>query len=96
MRRYRSRIVTRSEYKKLLRLREIKYMLQGGKCFWCWEDCFKDVPDAHPQKLTAEHIRAIRHGGLTTFWNVVAACFKCNNTKSDKENPQSPNFIGVI
>jgi len=39
--------------------------------------------------LTIDHVLPRSHGGLTTFENTVAACFKCNNRKGSKLNQQA-------
>jgi len=39
----------------------------------------------HSDQLSIDHIKPRSKGGLSTFENCVAACFTCNNKKSDHE-----------
>jgi hypothetical protein len=64
-------------------LRDRAFLHQGGLCFWCGERMRTDVDQAHPRRLTGDHITPISAGGETTSWNIVAACFECNQKRAD-------------
>lgn len=59
-------------------LRADAYRKQNGKCHWCG----KHVPKGEE---TADHLEELSRGGLTTRDNIVMACQKCNNDRSNKQ-----------
>jgi 5-methylcytosine-specific restriction endonuclease McrA len=48
----------------------------GNRCQYCGHV----LP---PRELTLDHVRPKSRGGASTWENLVAACFPCNNRKSD-------------
>ena len=67
--------------KKVKRLRNFAFKIQGGKCFWCGVKMLQNAAEAHPHRVTGDHITPVSNGGLENEWNVVAACFKCNQER---------------
>lgn len=53
------------------------YIRDGFKCQYCGQR-YKY------EQLTLDHVVPRSKGGQTTYQNTVAACVKCNNSKSDK------------
>lgn len=55
--------------------REVRERAHG-----CCEYCY--MPDSEPlYPHEPDHIRALKHGGVTTSDNLAYACFVCNRTK---------------
>lgn len=84
---------------KSIRLRA--YLKQHGSCWYCgvpmWLKSPADVPLLAPSssaalalKCTAEHLKARSEGGRDSPDNIVAACFKCNNTRHRTKKPLHP------
>jgi len=57
----------------------------GNRCQYCG----KVRP---PRDLTLDHVRPRSRGGGFTWENLVAACFACNNRKSDR----TPEEAGMV
>lgn len=64
------------------------------KCQYCGDDCSHDHT-----LLTMDHVKPRKIGGKTSWDNIVAACFKCNNEKADtitskpKIMPVKPSYF---
>jgi 5-methylcytosine-specific restriction endonuclease McrA len=44
------------------------------------------LPVDHPDRdmaLTADHVKPVAKGGKTKWWNIVAAHYSCNNSRSN-------------
>lgn len=81
-------------------LRARAAMAQGGACFYCGVpmygfDLNRDATLSQRQAsliwCTAEHLHALRDGGLDTADNVVAACAFCNRTRHRAKHPLQPD-----
>ncbi|MBB1493197.1 HNH endonuclease [Paracoccus sp. MC1854] len=88
--------------KALKKIRRMKMMAQGGRCYYCglpmWDDGIAPVAQAHSRsgllprmlRCTAEHLQPRSEGGANTAENIVAACLYCNNSRHRKKHPLSP------
>ncbi|MFH1197668.1 MAG: HNH endonuclease [bacterium] len=87
----------RVPYKKIILTRKNILKRDGHKCAYCGRG---DLP------LTIDHVIPRARGGEDSWENLVAACLKCNNKKSDrtpeesglrlKIKPYAPNHIMFI
>ena len=57
----------------------------GNRCQYCGQV-------RPPRDLTLDHVRPRSRGGGSTWENLVAACFPCNNRKSDR----TPEVAGMV
>ncbi len=74
----------------------------GYTCAYCGIK-LKPSMSGHPSRATVDHIVPRAQGGQTSWGNLVASCFTCNQTKSSKtpdqagmlliRRPQSPTAI---
>lgn len=66
--------------------RNYLYEKQKGKCFYCGCKMSKGPDDGNrdPKRLTTDHKKLWSKGGKTNLRNCVAACRKCNDTRSKK------------
>ena len=64
-------------------LREEARKAQGGHCFYCDRSMNKIV--GHPLQCTAEHLIEYGKGGPDARWNIVAACYECNQRRAVAE-----------
>jgi len=66
------------EQRKLVRLRQRAFKRQHGRCYYC--DVAMTVGEHTPvaTTCTGEHLKPRSQGGRTVWWNVVAACQRCN------------------
>ncbi len=55
--------------------------IQEGKCYYCKEDIFVNVPSNHPRKETLEHKTPLSRGGSHSRKNTVLSCSRCNLEK---------------
>ena len=55
--------------------------VQEGRCYYCQEDIFVNVPPNHPRKETLEHKLPLSRGGSHSRKNTVLACRTCNLEK---------------
>ena len=88
--------------KALKKLRRMKMLSQGGRCFYCglpmWDEAlYPCLPlscrsGELPKTLrcTAEHLHPRSEGGANTADNIVAACLFCNNSRHRRKRPLSP------
>lgn len=84
---------------KIIRLREVAFRQQAGRCFYCTFPmllCSREdtVPGDAPSclsrlKCTAEHLVPKADGGGTTTSNIVAACQYCNYTRHRSKKPRA-------
>ena len=65
----------------------------GTRCFWCHRqmidapiECAKDC-SLH---LTLEHVVPVCKGGTHELFNLVLACFQCNNCRGDSVEVFAP------
>lgn len=62
---------------KVVYSKRIVFERDDYKCQYCYKQlCEKSV--------TIDHILPRAHGGMTTFDNTVASCFRCNNKKGQR------------
>jgi 5-methylcytosine-specific restriction endonuclease McrA len=88
--------------KKLQKIRNSKFGLQGGRCFYCCQPMWcgnpADFADTHGLRVartrylqaTAEHLVARSEGGTDTPDNIVAACWFCNTHRHRTKRPLAP------
>jgi 5-methylcytosine-specific restriction endonuclease McrA len=79
--------------RKLSKIRQQKFALQNGNCRYCgqpmWSRCadtfMRDHGVSHRKarwfQCTAEHLRPVSDGGVTSDHNIAAACRFCNLTR---------------
>lgn len=89
---------------KLSLIRNRKFALQGGRCFYCGQPMWLSPDDqsafaatfglsikqSYHLRATAEHLQAKCDGGRDTAENVVAACLYCNMKRHQRAKPQMP------
>ena len=72
-------------------LRRQVYERANGKCEYCL------LPERYAVKRhEADHIRAEKHGGLTTFDNLCLSCFDCNRFKGSDLSSIDPLTDDVV
>jgi HNH endonuclease len=88
---------------KLKKIRNSKFGLQGGRCYYCCQPMWRGNPahfaETHGVKIarirhlqaTAEHLVARCEGGDDTPENIVAACRFCNTRRHQAKRPLSPD-----
>ncbi len=88
--------------KKLQKIRNSKFGMQGGRCYYCCQPMWcgnpADFAETHGLKVartrdlqaTAEHLVARSEGGTDTPENVVAACWYCNTHRHRTKRPLAP------
>lgn len=54
---------------------------QGGCCAWCGKDMV--LRGDRDRMATVDHVIPKRAGGANRLFNMVAACYPCNNQKAD-------------
>jgi 5-methylcytosine-specific restriction endonuclease McrA len=63
---------------------------QQCKCHYCGTTMLTDCTRAHPQQATLEHLidkwSSPGHQKIEDDNNLVAACYKCNNTRGNARN----------
>lgn len=61
---------------------------QGNRCYYC--SCEMNTTQGSPQQATTEHLidkwASPKHIRIEDKSNLVAACFKCNNTRGAARN----------
>jgi len=77
-------------------LRQRALLKQKGLCFWCEQPISSSVPETHPRRLTADHVKPLCEGGQTIPGNVVAACRDCNNGRHSYTNRTAKRMGPVI
>jgi len=90
--------------KTLVKLRNVAYVRQQGRCFYC--GCpmpLSNNLDAFAQATglslslsrqlvcTAEHLKAKSEGGRDTGDNIVAACLVCNQRRHKRKTAPDPS-----
>lgn len=87
---------------KLIRLRQLAFAVQRGRCFYCafpmWVEHPTDVFDdagLSPKvvdylRCTAEHLKPVSEGGKDDPGNIVAACRFCNMARHRAKKILSP------
>ncbi len=69
-----------TEERRLARLRNAARIKQNNLCYWC-DEAMNDVHN-DPLQCTGDHLFEWAKGGRTIDGNVVAACKRCNSTRS--------------
>jgi 5-methylcytosine-specific restriction endonuclease McrA len=72
--------------KRARRLRALAAYEQNGRCVWCGVKMLPPGTD-DDRAATAEHLTDVTRGGRTNWWNVRAACRKCNNERCNDPAP---------
>ena len=55
---------------------------QFGQCHYCGTDMTLDL--GYRNTATIDHVIPRKRGGPTKDWNIVAACYTCNQAKGSK------------
>jgi hypothetical protein len=88
--------------KKLIRSRQIAFILQQAHCFYCLTPIWLQHPreafgcnNVSPKvarylQCTAEHLKPVSEGGTGRSDNIVAACYFCNSTRHKAKRILSP------
>ena len=88
--------------KPISRLRSLAFHKQGGLCYYCdlpmfeidsTEFCSRwnlTTRQAKQFLCTAEHLVPRCEGGKDSRANIVAACWRCNQTRHRRKDPPSP------
>jgi len=85
--------------KRIARLRLDAFKAQQGRCFYCTSRMWVKSPSElesgainRPARLlqcTAEHLVARQWGGKEDVSNIVAACWRCNQTRHRRKKELS-------
>lgn len=90
--------------KKIRKIRNLKFMAQAGRCYYCHQPMWSDHPSRFAEvyglkvsairhlRATAEHLVARCDGGTDTPDNIVAACWFCNTKRHQAKRPLAPEF----
>lgn len=85
--------------RKLSNLRHRAFVKQKALCYYCRMPMWESSPDsfaatheitraqARNFQCTAEHLHAKCDGGKDSAFNIVAACFRCNNRRHKCTRP---------
>ena len=88
-------------------LRQQAYTHQSGLCYYCqcpmWTVSCSEFAQTHSLSLkaanrfqcSAEHLRPVGQGGLTTADNIVAACVFCNRTRHKARKVRTPEDFAI-
>ena len=85
-----------SERARLIELRELAYLAQGGLCHWCEIVMTIGEEPPLPTTCTADHLVPRSEGGRTTPDNIVAACMRCNTHRQSTEAVETHNKLQVL
>lgn len=90
--------------KTLVKSRNVAYVRQQGRCFYCscpmpMSNNLEAFAQATGLSLslsrqivcTAEHLKAKSEGGRDTSDNIVAACLVCNQRRHKRKAPPEPS-----
>ena len=71
---------------------------QSNKCHYC--NCEMNRVNKSPQLATVEHLvdkwSSPKHRKIEDASNLVAACFKCNNSRGSKRNRIARNYYKMV
>jgi 5-methylcytosine-specific restriction endonuclease McrA len=81
------------EKRLLKRLRNEAERKQNYKCFWC--QIRMNNIENHKFCCSADHLIELRDGGTTCEDNVVAACKRCNDTRSEYYIPDWDEILKI-
>lgn len=59
------------------------YNQQAGLCAYCGDKMTLDL--GYDKTAEVEHVRPISKGGARKWYNEIAACHECNQSKADKD-----------
>ncbi|MFA9288166.1 HNH endonuclease [Comamonas sp. SY3] len=72
--------------------RHSAFQAQKGLCFYCNQPMVSAKKKHHPNRCTAEHLRAKCVGGSDRASNIVAACWHCNHHRhAGKQHAPEPS-----
>lgn len=70
--------------------RELLFVSQNGKCFYCNIQCHQNKTVYSNEErncwFVLDHKIPVSKGGTDMFFNLVGACFICNERKGSKLN----------
>lgn len=88
--------------KSVIKHRSAAFDRQGGRCYYCgyqmWRDSLEAFAQLHGyslrcarlQQCTAEHLKARQDGGADSRGNIVAACLLCNRRRHQRKKAPEP------
>jgi len=88
--------------KSLQKHRKSAFERQNGKCYYCgfsmWQGSVEAFAKHHGLTMkqarhfqcTAEHLVARQDGGRDGYWNIAAACIRCNQLRHKRKVPMKP------
>lgn len=62
-------------------------MRQDWCCYWCNQLCCEDL--GYMNSATIEHVVPKCLDGPNDAWNLVMACYRCNNLRSQSQNAEA-------
>lgn len=62
-----------------------RVLANAERCTWCGVVISDLLPVGHPQKATADHVRARVDGGIDAVDNLVPACWRCNSRRGRRD-----------
>lgn len=66
---------------------------QRHRCYYCGVEMRSRHAHSDPSRATVDHATPRSRGGSNEKWNLVAACFECNQLKADMT---SAEFVAVL
>ncbi|VVN14941.1 hypothetical protein PS647_04048 [Pseudomonas fluorescens] len=95
--------------KSVIKHRFAAFDRQGGRCYYCGFQMWRDTPEAFARRhglslrqarhfqCTAEHLVARQDGGRDTQSNIAAACQRCNQGRHKrKEAPEPQEYKALV
>lgn len=95
--------------KSVIKLRFAAFDRQGGRCYYCGFQMWRDTPEAFARRhglslrqarhfqCTAEHLVARQDGGRDTQSNIAAACQRCNQRRHKlKAVPEPKEYKALV
>lgn len=88
--------------KSVIKRRFAAFDRQGGRCYYCGFQMWRDTPEAFARRhglslrqaryfqCTAEHLVARQDGGRDTPSNIAAACQRCNQRRHKRKDVPEP------
>lgn len=82
------RYVNHKRYIKPRLARRNVYIRDNFTCQWCGQRL-------HPKDLTLDHLHPRKHGGQTTWGNLVTSCRPCNQKKGEHTYKEAQELLGM-
>lgn len=72
-------------------------LVQNKKCYWCNNEFEFNHHTNHPRSPTKDHIIPARDGGKRDLYNIVLACYSCNQARGPSfHHPITQHYFDPI